>query len=120
MASVIAGAFVLNALFPTLPGLFYLVMAIVCGGLILLISKRIAKRTTDAISDERTEKNSVKAAALTNRATFLFAIAGSCILPLLPNKSNDIVAVSRVFIVFCVFQALFQTIAYLVIDRRGR
>jgi hypothetical protein len=121
MAGFIIFGFVLGAVFPSLSGLFFLGMALVGGAVILLIGRRMARQSVDALSDERGTRNFERAAGLTYRvtlaATMLVAIV---LLSVVPAAAADLVAAGRALMLVAIAQSLFMTTVYLVIDRKTR
>ena len=96
MTGFIIFGFALGAVFPSLPGFFFLGMALVGGAVIMLIARRMERHSVDALSDERVTRNYERAAGLTFRITL---------------AAMMLVAVA---------QSLFMTTVYLVIDRKTR
>jgi uncharacterized membrane protein len=120
MAGVIAAGFIINGVFPSLPGYFYLAMAIVCGTVILLASKSIARRSDTVISDERTERNYKKAANITYRVTYTLTLSVACGLIAFSGNHSELVIVGKVLIAVSIFQTMFFTCAYLIVDMKSK
>jgi uncharacterized membrane protein len=121
MMGVIVFSFALGAIFPSLSGFFFLGLAVICGAIILFVSKRIQRRSLDALSDERMVRNYEKATSITCRVTLLLTMfAAILILNIAPKTAVNFVAAGRALMLIAVFQSLFLTTAYFIIDRKSR
>jgi len=119
MAGLIALGVLLGALFPNLPAWAFLGMAVVGGGAIFSISKGIERKSDAAISDERVERNTRKAADISYRVTYPLTLLTAMVI-LNFFSSPELVAAGRALLVVGIFQAIFFTATYFVIDRKDR
>lgn len=119
MAAFVAGAFVVGSIFPGIPGYAYLVAAL-CFGLILLFAgRKIVKDSKLILSDERTERNSQIAAAMTHRVMQFAGMAFIVGVNIIPGIGHDWIVASRALIVVVIFQAYFFLIVRAIVDRRA-
>jgi hypothetical protein len=121
ITGVIVFGFALGAVFPSLPGLFFLGLALVAGVVVILISKRMEHNSVEALSDERGTRNFERAAGLTYRVTLAATMLVAVVfLSVVPASATDLVAAGRALMLVAIAQSLFMTTVYLVIDRKTR
>jgi hypothetical protein len=106
MGTFIALAFVVGFLFPKIPGYAYLAAAFVGGAAILLLAKKIASRSKEALSDERDQRNASEAAYLVYRISYALTLVGGVVILNLPGLGGTWVTVGRVLLCVSIFQAL--------------
>lgn len=116
MLAVIGSAFILNAMFPSIPSVFYLIEAIIGGILITIFSRVLAKKKNEVLTDERIKKNTNEASYITFRTTFILACLTGTIIMVIPNVDSVILIIGRVLLAVGIFQSILFSISYKVKD----
>lgn len=117
MSSVIALSFILGSIFPSIPGIVYVLIAVLGGTAILVIKRRIAKQSSEVFTDERIKKHTDEASYITFRVTFTATILGGIILTAIASTNSTEILIGRVLLVLAVFQSILFTVIYQVKNR---
>ncbi len=118
MLIVVLAASVVGALFPAVPTWAFLAAGLVLGALLLFLAVRILKRNDLVLKDERTRRNSERAAFLAYRIFVWASIAAIVVLDCVPGLGRGRLVVSRTLIAVLVFQYVFFMAFYFFLNRR--
>jgi hypothetical protein len=119
MGGFIAFGFAAGFVFPGIPGYAYIIAALAFGlAFLFIINPRLARSTTEAVSDERQVHIAEEAALLTYRLVMGIGVLAAAILFQINDSGGVCPIVART--VFCVVMAtivIFQ-VSYEILKRR--
>ena len=116
---LIGSSFIIEQIFPNLPAYFYVIYAVLCGVILLVVDTRRIKKKELIVIDERISKNLEKASHITYRFTYSILLVVGTVLTIIPSENTEIRIIGLVLIGASIFQTIFFTISYFIVARKN-
>ena len=119
MCMVVAAGFIVNYLFPAIPGYIYLIGSIIFGLLILSITKFIENKKKEVNIDERLHRHAKSASYLLFRFTYPACLFSGIVLTILNSPIIELKITGYVLLAIGIFQGLSFSVIYEILKRRN-